>query len=356
MNAVSSDSTEGASRATGGHATAALPTTTLGTGGIPVGAQGLGCMGMSEFYGPSDLTESRATLDRALELGVTLFDTADIYGSGHNEEFLSDFVGAHRDRVVLATKFGIVRKADDPSYRGVDNSPAYLRGAVEASLRRLRIDAIDLYYMHRKSPDAPIEDTVGVLAELVREGKVRALGLSEVTGAELRAAHAVHPIAAVQSEWSLFSRDVEQTVVPAAAELGVAFVPYSPLGRGFLTGSYTGAGGSSDGKDFRDSMPRFSSDNVAHNTELLTPLRAIADTRGITQAQVALAWVHAQARVHDLAVIPIPGTRSRARLADNVAAATVALTADELATLEPIASKVAGTRYADMAFTSAGRE
>ncbi|UGT70146.1 aldo/keto reductase [Nocardia gipuzkoensis] len=330
-----------------------LPTTTLGTGGIRVGTQGLGCMGMSEFYGPSDLTESRATLDRALELGVTLFDTADVYGSGHNEEFLSDFVGAHRDRVVLATKFGIVRKADDPAYRGFDNSPAYIRGSVEGSLRRLRIDTIDLYYMHRKDPAVPIEDTVGAMAELVREGKVRALGLSEVTGAELRAAHAVHPIAAVQSEWSLFSRDVERTAVPAAAELGVTFVPYSPLGRGFLTGSFTG---STDAKDFRSSMPRFSGENATRNAELLGPLRAIAEARGITLAQVALAWVHAQAGVHGLAVVPIPGTRSRTRLTDNVAAATIALTADELATLEPIAGQVAGTRYADMTFTSAGRE
>ncbi|MBF6341505.1 aldo/keto reductase [Nocardia abscessus] len=330
-----------------------LPTTTLGTGGIQVATQGLGCMGMSEFYGPSDLTESRATLDRALELGVTLFDTADVYGSGHNEEFLSDFVGAERDRVVLATKFGIVRKADDPAYRGFDNSPAYIRGSVEGSLRRLRIDTIDLYYMHRKDPAVPIEDTVGAMAELVREGKVRALGLSEVTGAELRAAHAVHPIAAVQSEWSLFSRDVERTVVSAAAELGVTFVPYSPLGRGFLTGSFTGT---TDAKDFRSSMPRFSGENATRNAELLGPLRAIAEARGITLAQVALAWVHAQAGVHGLAVVPIPGTRSRTRLTDNVAAATIALTADELATLEPIAGQVAGNRYADMTFTSAGRE
>ncbi|MEU6191265.1 aldo/keto reductase [Nocardia sp. NPDC047038] len=333
--------------------TDSLPTTTLGTSGIEVGTQGLGCMGMSEFYGPSDLTESRATLDRALELGVTLFDTADVYGSGHNEEFLSDFFGAERDRLVIATKFGIVRKADDPAFRGFDNSPAYIRAAVEGSLRRLRVDTIDLYYMHRKDPAVPIEDTVGAMAKLVREGKVRALGLSEVTGAELRAAHAVHPIAAVQSEWSLFSRDVERTVVPAAAELGVTFVPYSPLGRGFLTGSFTGT---ADRSDFRSTMPRFTGENAARNAELLDPLRAIAEARGITLAQVALAWVHAQAAVHGLAVVPIPGTRSRTRLADNVAAATISLTADELATLEPIASRVTGTRYADMSFTSAGRE
>ncbi|MET8774496.1 aldo/keto reductase [Nocardia sp. NPDC004654] len=333
-----------------------LPTTALGAGGIEVGTQGLGCMGMSEFYGESDLTESRATLDRALELGVTLFDTADVYGSGHNEEFLRDFVRANRDRVVLATKFGIVRKADDPTFRGIDNSPEYIRAAVDASLRRLGIDTIDLYYMHRRDVRVPIEDTVGVLAELVAAGKVRALGLSEVTGAELRAAHAVHPIAAVQSEWSLFSRDVENTAVPAAAELGVAFVPYSPLGRGFLTGSFKAASELADANDFRRAMPRFTGDNAARNAELLTPVRAIAEERGVTPAQVALAWVHSRAAAHDLPVIPIPGTRSRKRLADNVAAAALVLSADELATLEPIAAQVAGNRYADMSFTSAGRE
>ncbi|MGY4101049.1 aldo/keto reductase [Nocardia sp. R16R-3T] len=332
-----------------------LPSAALGASGIQVGTQGLGCMGISDSYGPSDLTEARATLDRALELGVTLFDTADMYGSGHNEEFLSDFVRANRDRVVLATKFGIVRKADDPTYVGIDNSPEYIRSAVDASLRRLGVDTIDLYYMHRRDPAVPIEESVGAMAELVVQGKVRALGLSEVTGKELRVAHAVHPIAAVQSEWSLFSRDVERSAVPTAAELGVTFVPYSPLGRGFLTGSFTGAD-ELDGRDFRHFQPRFSGENAAHNTELLAPLRAIAETRGITLAQVALAWVHAQAGVHGLTVVPIPGTRSRTRLADNVAAATISLTADELATLAPIADKVAGDRYADMAFTSVGRE
>jgi aryl-alcohol dehydrogenase-like predicted oxidoreductase len=332
-----------------------LPSTELGVSGIQVGTQGLGCMGMSEFYGTTDLTESRATLDRALELGVTLFDTADMYGSGHNEEFLSDFVKTNRDRVVLATKFGIVRKADDPTYRGIDNSPAYIRGAVDASLRRLGIDTIDLYYMHRKSPEVPIEETVGVLAELVAQGKIRAIGLSEVTGAELRAANTVHPIAAVQSEWSLFSRDVERTVVPAAADLGVTFVPYSPLGRGFLTGAFAATGALQEG-DIRRSFPRLTGDNATQNVELLEPLRTIADARGGTLAQVALAWAHAQSLVHNLSVVPIPGTRSRTRLAENVAAVIITLTADELAALEPIAGKVGGNRYADMSFTSAGRE
>lgn len=333
--------------------TQALPTAALGT--IQVGRQGLGCMGMSAFYGPSDLDESRATLERALELGVTLFDTADMYGSGHNEEFVGDFVRAHRDQVVLATKFAIELRADDPTYRGINNSPEYIRKAVDASLKRLGIDVIDLYYMHRRDPQVPIEDSVAVMAELVAQGKVRQLGLSEVTGTELRAAHAVHPIAAVQSEWSLFSRDVERTAVPTAAELGVSFVPYSPLGRGFLTGAFASGEQLSD-SDFRRAMPRFSGDNAQRNAELLAPLRAIAQARGITAAQVALAWVHSRAQVHGLSVVPIPGTRSRTRLADNVAAATIELTADELATLEPIAGQVAGDRYADMSFTSAGRE
>ncbi|MFI5714349.1 aldo/keto reductase [Nocardia sp. NPDC051750] len=334
---------------------ATLPTGPLGSTGIRVGIQGLGCMGMSEFYGPTDRAESRATLERALELGVTLFDTADIYGSGDNEEFLADFVRANREHLVLATKFAIVRKPDDPHYRGIDNSPGYIRGAVDGSLRRLGIDTIDLYYMHRRDPAVPIEESVGVMAELVQQGKVRALGLSEVTGDELRAAHAVHPIAAVQSEWSLFSRDVERTAVPAAAELGTTFVPYSPLGRGFLTGSFAGAGELTD-TDFRRHMPRFTGDNAEHNAALLAPLHAIAEDRGLTPAQVALAWVHSRAQEHGLPVVPIPGTRRRTRLAENVAAATVALSADELARLEPIAEQVAGPRYADMSFTSAGRE
>lgn len=330
-----------------------LPTAALGS--LEVGTQGLGCMGMSAFYGPYDLAESRATLERALELGVTLFDTADMYGNGLNEEFVGDFVRANRDRVVLATKFAIRMSAADPTYRGIDNSPEYIRQAADASLKRLGIDVIDLYYMHRRDPQVPIEETVGVMAELVASGKVRQLGLSEVTGDELRAAHAVHPIAAVQSEWSLFSRDVERTAVPAAAELGVTFVPYSPLGRGLLTGAFASAEQLSD-NDFRRNMPRFSGANAERNAELLAPLRVIAEAREITPAQVALAWVHSRAQATGLAVVPIPGTRSRTRLEENTAAATIELTAAELATLEPIAEQVAGPRYADMNFTSAGRE
>ncbi|MFF4919317.1 aldo/keto reductase [Kitasatospora sp. NPDC001261] len=332
-----------------------LPTVELGTGGPLVGVQGLGCMGMSEFYGPTDADEALATLDAALETGVTLFDTADMYGSGRNEELIGPFVRANRDKVVLATKFAILRSEEDGAVRGISNDPAYIRTAVDASLRRLGVNEIDLYYMHRRDPAVPLADSVGAMAELVKAGKVRHLGLSEVTGAELREAHAVHPIAALQSEWSVFARDVESTAVPAAAELGVAFVPYSPLGRGFLTGAFQDATELS-ANDYRRNHPRFTGDNAAANGELLDPLREIAAARGVTLAQVALAWVHQRAEVHGLAVVPIPGTRKRSRLAENTAAATLRLTAEELALLEPVAGRVAGSRYADMSSTSAARE
>ncbi|WP_329108945.1 aldo/keto reductase [Micromonospora sp. NBC_01699] len=331
------------------------PTVRLGTTGPDVGVQGLGCMGMSEFYGPSDPEESRRTLDRALELGVTLFDTADAYGTGHNEELIGPFVRAHRDRVVLATKFGLVRRAEDPQYRGIDNSPAYLRTAVEASLRRLGVDTIDLYYAHRLDPAVPVAETVGAMAELVTRGKVRHLGLSEVTAAQLRTAYGVHPIAAVQSEWSIFSRDVEPDVVATAAELGVAMVPYSPLGRGFLTGRIASAGELAP-DDFRRRMPRFADGNFAHNVDLLAPVRRIAAERDVTPAQVALAWVHQRAPVHGVAVVPIPGTRNRGRLEENLAAADLTLTDAELAELEPVAGRVAGHRNAGLAFSAVANQ
>ncbi|MDH6110402.1 aryl-alcohol dehydrogenase-like predicted oxidoreductase [Kitasatospora sp. MAP12-15] len=335
--------------------TGKLPTVRLGAQGPLVGAQGLGCMGMSEFYGPTDTSEALATLEAALEAGVTLFDTADVYGSGANEELIGPFVRAHRDQVVLATKFSIERKADDPHYRGIRNDPAYIRSAVDASLRRLGIDVIDLYYMHRRDPAVPLAESVGAMAELVQAGKVRHLGLSEVTGAELREAHAVHPIAALQSEWSLFSRDVEASAVGAAAELGVAFVPYSPLGRGFLTGAFANAGELA-ADDFRRHQPRFTGDAAAANAALIAPVQKIAAARGVSTAQVALAWVHQRADVHGLTVVPIPGTRKRTRLAENTAAATLRLTEAELAALEPIAAEVEGARYPDMSSTSAARE
>jgi aryl-alcohol dehydrogenase-like predicted oxidoreductase len=313
-------------------------------------------MGMSEFYGPTDEAGARDALLAALEVGVTLFDTADVYGLGANEEFLSSFVKKHRDGITLATKFAIVRKPDDQQYRGISNDPAYIRQAVEASLRRLDIDVIDLYYMHRRDPGVPLAESVGAMAELVREGKVKHLGLSEVTGAELREAHAVHPIAALQSEWSLFSRDVERSAVPAAAELGVALVPYSPLGRGFLTGSFVDAAKELSSGDFRQTMPRFSGENAEANAALLEPIREVAAAHGATLGQIALAWVQQQSEVHGLVVVPIPGTRKRSRVLENAAATRIRLSKEELALLEPIAGQVAGTRYADMSSTSAGRE
>ncbi|MDG9717141.1 aldo/keto reductase [Streptomyces sp. DH24] len=328
----------------------------LGEGGPEVGVQGLGCMGMSFAYGPTDADASRATLERALELGVTLYDTADAYGDGENERFLAPFFRAHRDEVVIATKFALAIPPDEPTRRIIRNDAPYIRQAVEASLQRLDVDVIDLYYMHRRDVNVPIEDTVGVMAELVREGKVKQLGLSEVTAEELRAAHAVHPVAAVQSEWSLFSRDIEARVVPAARELGVTLVPYSPLGRGFLTGSFVDAERDLTADDFRRQQPRFTGDNAAANAALLEPVRTVAEAHGATLGQIALAWVHAQASRHGLPVVPIPGTRKPARVAENTAAAGIELTEEELGLLEPIASKVAGNRYADMTFTSAGRE
>ncbi|MET9252798.1 aldo/keto reductase [Streptomyces sp. NPDC003717] len=333
-----------------------IPTVRLGDGGPEVGVQGLGCMGMSFAYGPVDTDASRATLERALELGVTLFDTADAYGDGDNERFLAPFVKAHRDRVVLATKFALSIPPEDPTKRVIRNDAPYIRAAVETSLSRLDVDVIDLYYMHRRDPDVLIEETVGVMADLVREGKVKHLGLSEVTGDELRAAQGVHPIAAVQSEWSLFSRDIEAGVVPAARELGVALVPYSPLGRGFLTGSFANADKDLTADDFRRQQPRFTGDNAAANAALLEPVRAVAEAHGATPGQIALAWVQQRAAVHGLPVVPIPGTRKVSRVEENTGATRIVLTEDELAALEPIAGKVAGERYADMSFTSAGRE
>ncbi|MER6228830.1 aldo/keto reductase [Streptomyces sp. NPDC012842] len=336
--------------------TGKIATAELGTGGPQVGVQGLGCMGISEFYGDTDEAAARDTLEAALEVGVTLFDTADIYGSGANETFLAPFVGAHRDEITLATKFAIERSDTDPNFRGVRNDPAYIRQAVEASLRRLGTDVIDLYYMHRRDPLVPFADSVGAMAELVKEGKVKQLGLSEVTGAELREAHAVHPIAALQSEWSLFSRDVEISAVPAAVELGVTLVPYSPLGRGFLTGAFADAGKELSEGDFRKHQPRFTGENAKTNAALLEPVHTIAAAHGATAAQIALAWVQQRAQVHGLTVVPIPGTRKRSRLLENTGATRLTLTEQELRSLEPIAGQVAGDRYPDMSSTAAARE
>ncbi|MFE4830503.1 aldo/keto reductase [Streptomyces sp. NPDC056672] len=328
----------------------------LGTGGPEVGSQGLGCMGMSFAYGPTDLDEARATLERALELGVTLYDTADAYAAGENERFIAPFVRAHRDEIVVATKFGLGIDPAHPTKRVIRNDPPYIRQCVEGSLERLGVDEIDLYYMHRRDVNVPIEETVGVMAELVSEGKVKHLGLSEVTSGELRAAQAVHPIAAVQSEWSLFSRDIEAKVVPAAVELGVTLVPYSPLGRGFLTGAFVHADRELGDDDFRRQQPRFTGENAAVNAALLDPVRKIAEGRNATLGQVALAWVQQRAAIYGLPVVPIPGTRKRTRVEENTAATHLILTESELQLLEPIAGQVSGGRYADPAFSSAGRE
>ncbi|WP_328428035.1 aldo/keto reductase [Streptomyces sp. NBC_00443] len=332
-----------------------IATARLGAQGPEVGVQGLGCMGMNFGYGPSDAEESRATLERALELGVTLYDTADAYGAGENEKFLAPFFKAHRDEVVIATKFGLAIHPDDPTKRIIRNDTPYIRQCVEASLKRRDVEAIDLYYMHRREVDVPLEETVAVMAELVREGKVKHLGLSEVTAAELRDAYAVHPIAAVQSEWSLFSRDIETNVVPAARDLGVTLVPYSPLGRGFLTGSFAKAEDLTAG-DFRRQQPRYTGENAAANAALLDPIRTVAEAHGATLGQIALAWVQQRASVHGLPIVPIPGTRRPARVEENAAATRIVLSEQELTLLEPIAAKVSGNRYADMSFTSAGRE
>ncbi|MFL1377504.1 MULTISPECIES: aldo/keto reductase [unclassified Nocardiopsis] len=323
---------------------------TTDLGGLTVPVQGLGCMGMSEFYGPGDEAASVRTLHRALDLGVTLLDTADMYGTGANEELLGRALKGRRDEAVLATKFGILRTGD-PTARPVRGDAAYVRQAAEASLRRLGTDVIDLYYMHRVDLAVPIEETVGAMAELVAQGKVRHLGLSEVTAQEVRRAAAVHPIAAVQSEWSLWSRDVEESVVPECARLGVGFVPYSPLGRGFLTGTIASTDGLA-ADDFRRTQPRF--ERLAENTRLLEPIERIAKEHGATPGQVALAWVHHRANVWGLPVVPIPGTRRVERLEENAAAAGLALTEADLAALEGIAGAVTGTRYPDMTLTSAG--
>ena len=317
-----------------------LPKIRLGADGPLVGIQGLGCMGMSEFYGATDLAQARATLDQALDLGVTLFDTADMYGLGENESFLSDFVRGNRSQVVIATKFGYTRTPADPDDWSLSNHPAYIRRAVEQSLARLNIDVIDVYYMHRRTPDVPLEESVGAMADLVAQGKVRALGLCEVSADELRRAHAIHPIAALQSEWSLFSRTIEQQVVPAASSLGITVVPFAPLGRGLLTGK--GFSATLGANDSRRSFPRFQRQNQEANAQLVATLDALALRKGISSAQLGLAWLYARARQLDVALVPIPGTRRPARLSENVGAASVSLTDDELAAIAPLAEAVKG--------------
>ncbi|EMD23364.1 aldo/keto reductase [Amycolatopsis azurea] len=320
-----------------------LPARRLGT--LEVGAQGLGCMGMSEFYGQGDDTESIATVHRAIDLGVTLFDTADMYGFGRNEELVGRALAGKRDKVVLATKFGIVRDEADPSKRGIRGDEFYVRQQVEASLRRLNVDHIDLYYQHRVDPNVPIEETVTALSSLVEQGKIRHIGLSEAGPETIRRAHAVHPVTAVQTEWSLWSRDIENEVVPVCRELGIGLVPYSPLGRGFLTGRFKSKEDFAEG-DFRQAVqPRFADGNLERNLAIVEALRALAEQKGVTAGQLALAWVQAQGED----VVPIPGTKRRKYLEENVAAVGLKLTTEDVAAVEAAvpADAVAGERYTE---------
>ena len=311
----------------------------LGSNGAEVSRLGLGCMGMSYAYGEPDDIESIATLHRALELGITFLDTADVYGFGANEELVGRAIAGRRDEVFVATKFGIVRGPQDPTSRGVNGSPEYVRSSIDGSLKRLGVDHVDLYYQHRMDPAVPVEETVGAMAALVEAGKVRYLGLSEASAETIRRAHAVHPITAVQTEWSLFSRDIEESVLPTCRELGIGIVPYSPLGRGMLTGALPQ---DLAADDFRRTLPRFNGDNLSTNLALVDEVRAVAARYDATPGQVALAWVLAQG--NDVA--PIPGTKRRRYLEENAAALDLELSADDVASLSKLTP--VGTRYPDM--------
>ncbi|MEU4434832.1 aldo/keto reductase [Nocardia rhamnosiphila] len=309
-------------------------------GELAVSAQGLGCMGMSHGYGTTDDDQSIATLHHSLDLGVNFLDTADFYGSGHNEELIGRAIAGRRDEVVLATKFGFANRLGEPTR--IRGDAAYVRQACEASLRRLGVDHIDLYYLHRVDPQVPIEETVGAMSELVRTGMVRHLGLSEASASTIRRAHAVHPIAALQSEWSLWTRDLETDIAPACRELGIGIVPFAPLGRGFLTGRYRSVDELAD-NDVRRNQPRFADGNLHRNLAIVANLEKLAAAKEVTAAQLALAWV--QHRGED--VVPIPGTRRQRNLEENIAALGVEMSAEELAAITATAppEQVAGTRY-----------
>ncbi|MFN3358346.1 MAG: aldo/keto reductase [Pseudomonas sp.] len=321
-----------------------MNTRQLGKNGPLVSAIGLGCMGMTDFYSPgSDTTEATATLHRALELGVNFFDTADMYGPHSNEQLIGKAIAGKRDRVFLASKFGIVRDTANPALRGVNGRPEYIRTSIDGTLKRMGIDTLDLYYQHRIDPQVAIEETVGAMAELVHQGKVRYLGLSEASAATLERAHKVHPISALQSEYSLWSRDQEENGCLAACQrLGIAFVPYSPLGRGFLTGALKSPDDFS-ADDYRRTNPRFQGENFAKNLDLVKQVQTLAADKGVTAGQLALAWVLAQGDF----IVPIPGTKQRKYLEENVAAVSITLSPAELAALEAIfpAHASAGLRY-----------
>ena len=332
-------------------------TTKLGDD-LTVSAIGFGAGALTSAYGDVDDAESLATLNRCLDLDVTFIDTADVYGGGSSERLIAKLLADRRDEVTLATKFGIASNPADsaPGQRPVRGDAAYVRQCIDESLARLQTDVVDLYYMHRRDLIVPIEETVGAMAELVRAGKARHLGLCEVTAAELRAAMAVHPIAAVQSEWSIWSRDVERQVVPTAAVLGVGFVPYSPLGRGFLTGTIRSAADLSSPSDFRRTMPRFADGALEANLAVVDAVGSVAQEQHATPAQVALAWLRHRAEALGVAAVPIPGTRRAARVEENLGSLSVTLTPAQLTALDAAGAAVAGNRTDDLTWVSAGRE